>query len=387
MAKSLGESKPREVVGRDTTLRFAMQHQAAAFAALQILEAGDIKNVYCDFHDDFVVGKLAGGATVYHFFQVKTKTRAKHRWTLAEVFALKKRGQNDDPDSLKAVRESIAGNLLKHSIEFEDACVEVTLLTNVHFEDDVEAAVEQLRSGKPSTKQIEFLIAKFGNIFDSALSDAKILEVVKKFSLLPNVPYIGEDATVFASAAREAIHRYSEIDLTRAEATEIAAGLVALVAKKSMSNLSGLTSNELEQEVGVGINDLLAILSISPEAYQALLRGDDPKALRNASFIQRRLTSAGASDEMVEFASIQKVQWDIWTRTNRHTFLEFDFLFLLQRIDQLCAQWLSSGAQVSSLQSIVTNALAEPEMAKFKSLQKEIFFGGVMAALVKRETL
>src|SRR6185295_16849069 len=86
---------PRETAGRETVLRFRMQFQAAAYAALEILVGGEVDRVYCDYQDDFVVRRSVAGVVEYHFFQVKTKGKANQQWDVAEVFALKKTGALD----------------------------------------------------------------------------------------------------------------------------------------------------------------------------------------------------------------------------------------------------------------------------------------------------
>ncbi|MBE0614130.1 MAG: DUF4297 domain-containing protein [Burkholderiales bacterium] len=382
---SIHDVPPREVVGRDTTLRFSMQHQAAAFAALEVLEGRDVDRVYCDYHDDFVVRHKTAAACKYHFFQVKTKNKKNHQWTLGEVFALRKGKQKSDKDSLLAIKKSFAGKLLIHSLTFRDACHQVTLLTNVNFTDEVENAVKELQAGKPSANAMCFLIDKLGEIFEVDIGKDEAVEIVKKLSLLSNVTYIGEEQTEFAVAAREAIHRYSEIDLEHHEASEIAAGLVSLVKHKSIASLCELAADKLDGAVSIGLDDLLAILSISPEAYRALVAGGDDKALKTASFIQRKLKVCGATDEMIEFASQQKVQWDIWLRTARHTYAEFDLTFLLQRVDELRAVWLKHGGELAYLHEQIEAVCTEPRVMKFSTLSKEVIAGGVIAAWVRRE--
>ena len=147
--KALEAVEPGEDVGRDTASRFDMQYQAAAYAALQILEGKGIDCVYCDYHDDFVVRRVVDDKTTYHFFQVKTKSKANHQWSLADIFALKTRGQKTDAASLEKVRKSFAGKLLLHGIVFDAACSEVTVLSNVHFKDEVVDAVTALRGKAP----------------------------------------------------------------------------------------------------------------------------------------------------------------------------------------------------------------------------------------------
>lgn len=156
---SIHDKAPRETVGRITVSRFRMQFQAAAFAALEILSGKDVDRVYCDYHDDFVVRRIVGGVVEYHFFQVKTKGKAHQQWDVAEVFALKKKGALDSEEKLEAIRNSIAGKLFLHTIEFGGQCREVTILSNVHFDQDVHDVVTDLVAGASSKKYVAQLIA------------------------------------------------------------------------------------------------------------------------------------------------------------------------------------------------------------------------------------
>ena len=381
---SIHDVKPREVVGRETILRFNMQHQAAAYAALEVLESGDVDRIYCDYHDDFVARRQSSAGIIYHFYQVKTKGKANHLWSLREVFALKKSGQKADKGSLQAIQKSFAGRLLLHGLIFKTACREVTLLTNVHFNDEVLSAVKELQSGKPTSKMICFLIEKLGEIFETELGEDAAIEIAKKLSLLPNVKYIGDPENTFAVEAREAIFRYSEVDLTREEAAKIASGLLALVQKKSMTSLEGITQDKLDDSVGIGLQDLLSILSVTPQTYQALIAGVDPKPLRTASFLQRRLSSLGAEESMVEYATQAKVNWDIWLRNARHTYPESQLNFLLQTIAEIRTKWMRSCGEFDVLNQAITGTMSSAQ--SISALTVDLLFGGVMADWVRKES-
>lgn len=93
-------TKPREQVGRDTFLRYRAQIRAAALAALEILEGGEVDRVFCDYHDDFVIGKKVSGKQQYEFFQVKTRAKTSKNWTLNEVFGLKTRKMRATPQKM-----------------------------------------------------------------------------------------------------------------------------------------------------------------------------------------------------------------------------------------------------------------------------------------------
>lgn len=380
---------PREVAGRLMISRVQMQFQAAAFACLEILIGRDVDRVYCDYHDDYVVRRANGSSVSYDFYQVKTKGKRNHQWTASEVFSIKKRGQQVNLESLAAVRDSFAGKLLIHSITFGSNCRSVTLQTNVQFDDDVEQIANEFAKGIPTQAVAVFLLTQFAQIFReaSSYSQANVLDVLRKFCLAPGAIHIGEDIASFTSAARDAIHRYSEIDLNRQEMDEIASGLVQLVQQKSFAKvLTTMTPAELDNVAGVGIDDLLGILSISKEAYRALLAGADPSALKNASIIQRILKNAGASERMTEYWSQLKVRWDVWLRGARHTYLGFDLNFLLERIDEVQSEWLRGGGAVATLQTNIEKLRDEPLVQRFPTLDRELILGGVVAALVRRDT-
>lgn len=386
--KALHDVPPREIDGRETILRFRMQFQAAAFAALEILRGTDVDRVYCDYHDDFVVRRTVDGRQDYHFFQVKTKAKLNRQFGLNEVFSLKKARQGNDKESLGAIRDSIAGKLFFHTLEFADACREITILSNVHFEDDVEDVVKLLKNDATPTKHVEFFLSKFCEIFQlsPALTPAQVKALTKKLSLVPGASHIGETLESFTSASRTAIYNHSEIDLRPHEIDEIAKSLVSLVMTKSCERIPGVKKSELEVLTGIGLEDLLGVLSISTEVYKNLLAGEDPSAIKTASILQRQLTEAGASEQMIELISRLKVKWDIWLRSARHIHTELDLQTLLDRIDTVCMNWLKSGGMIADLRGHISALAAQIDMARFPNLDEELLFGGVNAAMVRRAT-
>lgn len=386
--KAIHDVAPREIDGRETILRFRMQFQAAAFAALEILRGADIDRVYCDYHDDFVVRRTVEGRQDYHFFQVKTKAKLNRLFGLNEVFSLKKKKQGDDKDSLGAIRDSIAGKLFVHTLEFGDACREVTILSNVHFEDDVEDVVKGFRVDATSTKHVEFFLSRFCDIFQLSpvLTPDQVKALTRKLSLVPGASHIGETLEAFTNASRTAIYNHSEIDLRPHEIDEIAKSLVSLVMTKSCARIPGVKRLDLESLTGIGLEDILGVLSISTEVYKNLLAGEDPSAIKTASILQRQLTEAGAGEQMIELISRLKVKWDIWLRSARHVHTELDLQTLLDRIDTVCVNWLKSGGLIADLRGHISALTAQIDMARFPNLDEELLFGGVNAAMVRRAT-
>lgn len=385
---TIHDKAPRETDGRITVSRFRMQFQAAAYAALEILSGKDVDRVYCDYHDDFVVRRTVGGVVEYHFFQVKTKGRANQQWKVGEVFSLKKNGNLDTEEKLEAIRQSMAGKLFLHTVEFGELCKEVTVLSNVHFDDGVHDAVSDLFAGSSSKKYISQFIGKFAEIVSPGkpISAEDVEAARKKLTLRGGVTYIGDTLEDFAIAAHNAIWKHSEIELHKHEVDEIANSLVTLVTKKSCTPISGLSKADIDLATGVGLDDLLKVLSISTQVYQTLLDGGDPAAIKAASILQRKLKEAGASDSMIEAASQAKVTWDVWARSARHIFPDFTFNVLLDEIDKKCKAWLLGGGVLVDLEQFVQGILDSNLGKKFSTLNTDLVFGGFCASIVRRAT-
>lgn len=380
------EKAPREIVGRDTMVRFRMQYQAAAFAALEILSGKEVDRIYCDYQDDFVVRRNVAGVVEYHFFQVKTKGKANQQWDIDGVFALKKTGALDKPEKLAAIRSSIAGKLFMHTIEFGDQCREVTILSNVHFNEEVYNLVADLAAGTSTKKYTRQLIEKFAVIVspDLPLSFERVEAARKKLSLLPNVQYIGDTLEAFGVAAHHAIWKHSEIELHQHEVERIARSLVMLVEEKSCAPIGGLSKADIDLATSVGLEDLLQVLSISTQVYQTLLQGGDPAAIKSASILQRKLKEIGTPDGMIESASRAKVSWDVWMRNARHTFPDFTLDLLLEEIDKKCRAWLLGGGVLADLQTCINELLESSTGKQVSGLNIDLLFGALCAAIVRR---
>jgi hypothetical protein len=197
---------------------------------------------------------------------------------------------------------------------------------------------------------------------------------------------MGETSEAFADAARSAIWKHSEIDLHKDEVDEIANSLVYLVESKSCASIQGLSKGDIDLVTGVGLEDLLKVLSISTEVYKNLIAGEDPAAIKTASILHRQLKAAGASERMIETASREKVSWDVWLRTARHTFPDFDLDVLLEEIDSKCRAWLLGGGRLADLSGLIQEVHNSSLSKKFSSLDIDLLFGGFCASLVRRAT-
>lgn len=379
------EVEPRENVARETLARYQVQHRAAAYACLQILEGKGIDRVYCDYQDDFVCRETIGNTKQYHFYQVKTKGKLNHQWDKREVLGISRRGAPKHDE----VAKSFVGKLLMHTIRFNSSCGSVVFLTNVYLDDELTEIAGALVDGDLSPPGLQALIKCFNAALcaENPLDEADIADRVGKLRLSAGNPHLHPYAETFESLARDAIYKYSEIDLQHSESQEIIRNLVSLVHEKSLKKLMGEASeSDLDDLVGIGIADLLDILSISRGAYEHLLAGGDPAALKSASIIQRKLSRAGASEQIIDYCSKWKIQWDIWLRDKRHLFSEFDINTLLDRLNTIYNDWTFGKHTFASLQSPIDNLWADIRSSDVgRSLSRDHLVGGVLAEMVRGE--
>lgn len=378
--------EPRETAGRDTIARYQAQFRAAGFACLEILDGQSIDRVYCDYQDDFVTRKPDGSGHLFHFYQVKTKRKRNAQWSLGELFGINKtKAQNSDK-----IRSSCVGKLLVHTVNFKNVCGSVVFLTNVHFDNDVEEVLSDIESRKLTCAHTKILISNFNSalVTETEFSTDEVEKCISKLVLTPGVKHIELEGHNFEVLAKEAIYQYSEIELKHKQAKEIISDLMSLVEKKSFSKLvSDISEKELDEVAGIGIGDLLEILCISKGAYTLLLEGGDPKALRNASIIQRKLESAGANPEIIEFCSRWKIEWDVWIREKRHIFPEYELNFLLKELNEVLVMWTSGQIDFGGIKHEINRVWSDlVEIGHADSLNKELLVGGVFSALVRSES-
>ena len=381
----IGEIKPTELVGRETTARYKAQFRAAAYACLEILSGQHIDRVYCDYQDDFVCREPKNGSRIYHFYQVKTKGKLNFQWSKADVLGLLSRGK---PKSTR-IAKSFAGKLMMHTVRFKNACGNVVFMTNVYLDNELTDVAEALKSGSLDHKVLKSFMEHFNEAFvdEQPLDSDAIKAKVSKLRLNPGNSYLHPYSEQFDALARDAVFKYSEVDLSHTESQEIIENLVSLVEKKSSAKLiADLSEQDFDELVGIGIADLLDILSISKGAYAQLLAGGDPAAVKSASIIQRKLKMAGASEQIIEYCSKWKVQWDTWLREKRHTIPEYDLNALLDRLNTIQNDWNAGYLKFANLQSSIDtlwSAVQSSDMAA--TLSRELLVGGVLSALVKGE--
>ncbi|MDH4560784.1 dsDNA nuclease domain-containing protein [Pseudomonas sp. BN411] len=382
--------KPREQTGRDTFSRYKAQARAAGLESLSILDGQEVERVFCDYHDDFVVKRRKDGVIRYDFYQVKTKGKTNENWTLGEIFGLSSKIQNQSKQDSKKIKQSFAGKLLQHTVNFPNTCGNVVFMTNTHVDDNVGTLAECASIKDISNKHLKAILDKFNECFVPddlpKLTEDQVLELAAKLIFETDVQHIKEKNNNFESTARAKIFEYSEIDLRYNEAQEILISLLNAIEEKSSGIIDDFTESEINLRASISINELLDILSISRTAYFKLLEGGDSKAIKSASVIQRTLEKAGASVEQVEFCSNCKTSWDIWLRENRNKISELDIMDITSSIDSMLREMISNSNNfsVSILRPKISALLTAFKLKDVSfDLTESLLLGGFFSALVR----
>lgn len=243
--------------------------------------------------------------------------------------------------------------------------------------------------GDVGERTIRFLADNFATTYEitPAPSMQQIHASILKLKTSTGHDYLDPHHSDFDTKAVKSLYTYSEINLTHIEGVELANKLLALIQTKSSSKLiADLTPADLDDAAGVGIDDLLDLLPISRGAYANFLKNGDSKALKNATVLQRKLSEAGASPELIEVASRWKIDWDNWFRLHRHTY-EQEIVFLQLRVNAIYGRWQRGEVSFAGLQGEVTGLKGELlGNALEPLLTVEMLMGGVLAELVRSES-
>ncbi|MEG5266568.1 dsDNA nuclease domain-containing protein [Pseudomonas sp. JDS28PS106] len=381
----LSDVKARELNGRDTIHRFKAQFRAASLECLALLDSNTIERVFCDFHEDYVVKLVDKTGIRYRFVQVKTKTKQNHLYSPLEIFGIKKKPKNAAHD----LANSFAGKLLLHIESFGDACLSVVICTNVNFDDDVEALIDDASSGTLSSKITPTLINETKALIPSlsTKTDNEVLAFLAHLELDPRNQILNEEDDSFLSNAHSKIYKYSEINLHPKEIQKIIIQLLSLIEDKSSYELKGtITESALNDKASVAIDDLLDILALSRSAYHVLKEGGDPNAVKSVSILQRMLQRNNFKEDTINSFAAFKSQWETWYRINRHSIQEFTLLKMQSKIGEL-AHKLSSGiVDMDTVTSAVENLRTELSTISGRAdLEDGLVFGAVLSEMVREE--
>ena len=382
----LHEVATREQSGRDTINRFRAQFRAATIESLALLENKEIERIYCDFHEDYVVKYVIDSKAQYRFVQVKTKSQLNYRYTILEVFGLKKRPKKNPKHELP---NSFAGKLLLHVENFGDSCQSIEIRTNINFDDEVESIIAEIEQKGSIGDHTSTLITETQKLILSldGKNQQDVIDFLSRLKIEPRHSILDEDDELFVSLASNKIFRYSEINLTPDEVKKIIIQLLSRIEEKSSGVLSSnIQEKDLDSFASICIDDVLNTLSITKSTYEMLRAGGDEKAIKSASILQKMLLRSGFSATTVDTFAGYKCQWENWHRVHRHELPDFLMTVATEMIIE-CARKLAWGTikmadltlEVRTLNAALITQLCRDDITL------ELTFGAVLSELVRGE--
>jgi hypothetical protein len=341
----LGDIEPRERSGAKTGRRYEYQYERTARRALTLLDH-DEKHVcvYCDWHDDFVVER-GDPPTRYVFHQVKGRKSSLGPWTFQEFFGVAKRVVRPLPKTARFRKNAVVALMLLHYGNFPHTCEGLAFVTNTGLEPQLEEFLNALKSagtlgnlGAADRTSFDFIaLAYLAGKKPLAPSPDVLFERIRAISLWLDEPHL-DDSNVAIVELVDLIERYSEINLVYAQSKKIAKAVIEKVRQKAHfdKTIIPATEQRLRQEKGIDVTELLGVLSLSTDGYDALRRGTAPVDIKQLSRIQRYCERIGAK-ELTADVCAAKAEWEAWRTIERHTMEKLSFMTLVDKATAIVA--------------------------------------------------
>jgi hypothetical protein len=336
--KTLSQVASADRWGSLTGRQYEYQHEQAAFSALEMLAKGDWRCVYCEWHEDYVVEAGEQPTTCYLFHQVKSKTLSQGPWSFRDLFgvAAPKAGAKTSRKPLRASDDAIFARLLEHDRTFGSHCGSFMFVTNT----GVHPTVSKLVDGVALTDGYATLAAEVAPLFQQLVraycigpqaqlkSPEELFAFLRRFIVQTERGNLKPDAALNEISDR--VFEYSEIELQFAERRQIARQLVQLMRDKATERIATFPIDEagLRLRKGAVIAEVLGVLSLSHEGYQALRSGGGSDVVKTLSRLERFCRSRGFDLYLRQICGF-KAKWDVWRTTHRHRLEDADHVVIV----------------------------------------------------------
>jgi transcriptional regulator with XRE-family HTH domain len=356
----LGDVEPRERAGAKTGRRYEYQYERAAKRALALLDHQQ-KHVcvYCDWHDDFVV-ESGNPPTRYLFHQVKGRKSDLGPWTFIDFFGLVKRESLPLPRKATFKRDAIVPLMLRHFNDFPDTCDGIAFVTNTGIEPRLRSFMDSLKGAStlddlPDEDKVAFdfmALAYLAGKKPLAPSRDVLFERLRGVFLWLDEPHLDEENFALMELV-DLIDQYSEIDLVPSQSKNIARDVITRVRVKAHHDKTQIptSDDQLRQEKGITLRELLGLLSLSIEGYEALRRGDAPANVKTLSRLQRYCKGIGRT-ELIPFVCGAKAEWDAWLTVERHSMNPLDYVALVDKAKAIVAGHCTVSKMVEAAKDI-----------------------------------
>lgn len=344
-ATRLGHVEPRERAGAQTGRRYEYQYERTARAALDLLGDGT-KHVcvYCDWHDDYVV-ETGDPPTRYLFHQVKGRKSSQGAWTFGEFFGVRLKKAKAIAKKPPAVSDdAIMPRMLMHYGNFADNCAGIAFVTNAGLNPELTGFLAAVAAAAEVTSLPTDARIAFDHVARAyaaatppmVASPDDLLTCLRSLVVHTDQGQLDSpDAALLEIAA--VVADLSEIDLRQRQAKVIARQVVERVRLKVSHSTTVVPApdEQLRQDKGIVVAELLSVLSLSTEAYKALKGGASSDTVKTLSRLQRFCDKHPRLQEHIVPISQFKAQWDVWRTIERHNVSGADFLLLEGRANEV----------------------------------------------------
>lgn len=315
----LHQLKPREQVGAGTGTRYEYQYTQAATDSLLLFN--DVLVLYCEWHDDYVLENgPASTVPVYRFHQVKTRDLGQGPWTLQTIFGIK---TSKLPKNQTAPDKEPFHRLLEHPFNFTSGCDRLVLVTNNAVDDGVNKFLDAIRTAtkvddlsKDLRKQFDRILAVHMYVQPSLTANT-LFDVLRRFFIDSTRGRHPDNDETDVIALGVKIAALSEVDLLSRQAQRMGRDIVSLVRTRSGIKIDplppGFTEADLKAKKAIVVDDLLRLISLSPEGYRILKTTGNASALKVLSRLQRYCVDNGFGPELIEDVCSYKAGWDMWS--------------------------------------------------------------------------
>lgn len=359
--KRLGQVEPRERVGSQTSRKYEYQYERTARAALDLLADGASHTaLYCDWHDDYVI-ETGDTPSRYVFHQVKGRTSSQGPWKFREFLGVPLRVATSPTAKPATVEKTaIVPLMLFHYGNFYENCAGIAFITNAGLDNTLLTFLKSLQS----CSEIEDLPDDTRNAFNHlarayttttpplASSPKELFGRLQALKTLTDQGRV-DSANPNLLEIADIIVDFSEIELSQRQSKQIARDIVDLVRGKVGHTTTVIPSSDdqLRCDKGIVIEELLARLSLSVQAYTALKSGTNSNLVRKLSRLQRFCFQMGYDNQLVAICGF-KSRWDAWRTVERHSLASSDYLLLLERADQVIQSKPTMSQAVSDAKDI-----------------------------------
>jgi hypothetical protein len=340
----LGQIEPRERAGAQTGRKYEYQYERTARAALDLLtDTAKHVCVYCDWHDDYVI-ETGDPPTRYMFHQVKGRTSSQGPWKFNEFFGvLMKKATAPSKKPAKVNEMAIVPRMLLHYANFGHNCAGIAFVTNAGLDPALSDFLETfVRSANvnalPPDARIAFdhVASAYGGTDPPlAASATDLFAWIRGLKVHTDQGHI-ESADAALLEIADVVFDYSEIELGQRQAKQIAREIVSQVRGKvgHRTTIVPTSDEQLRRDKGIVVSELLNVLSLSAQAYEALKAGAGSDAVKTLSRLQRFCEKHGMEKFIVPISQF-KARWDIWRTIERHNVSSTDFLLLENRANEV----------------------------------------------------